>query len=454
MNQIKKAKAYLKRYGTKKLIWKVLEKQDKTEDYENNRIEEMVTESEMEQQRNAVFKNKVTISIVVPIYNTDPEKLIQTLYSVKQQTYSDWQLCIADAGEEKRKSVIDSVFGDDSRIKYISLKENFGISDNTNSALELATGEYVGFLDHDDILEPDALYEIMKKIDKGYEMIYTDEDKVSEGLDYYFAPYRKPDFNLNLLLSNNYICHFTVIKKSILDKMVGFRKEFDGAQDYDLFLRCIEKTDKIAHVPKILYHWRVGEDSTSSNPFAKEYAYEAGRRALEDYIDRNNIKGVRVEEMDDPGYYRIVCFKKGGYKVCTVVSHEITEPLCTHYLLLDSKMKINRGDIDRLLKRAYFTKADVVVPKIIKKGKYVYNGLAKTGKGHTPSLAGKPYWFKGKFNLGECNMDIQVAPSSGILIKRELYDESFKGKAFHINSMKGKYKGIKMVYAPEAAIYK
>ena len=167
MNKTEKVKAYLKRYGTKKLIWKVLEKKDKIEDYESDRIAEMVTESQMEEQRNATFRNTVTISILMPVFNTEPVKLTQTLNSVKQQTYAHWELCVADAGNEKRKNVIDSVFRDDSRIKYVSLKENFGISENTNCALELATGEYVAFLDHDDLLEPDALYEVMRRIDKG-----------------------------------------------------------------------------------------------------------------------------------------------------------------------------------------------------------------------------------------------------------------------------------------------
>ncbi len=454
MNKAEKINAYLEHYGIKKLVRKAWEKQDRKDNYDNDRIMETVTDEQMRLQRETHFNRKVTISIIMPVFNTETTGLIQTLNSVKQQTYSDWQLCIADAGNSKRKKIIDSVFGNDARVRYIDLKENGGISENSNEALKLAEGEYVGFLDHDDILEPDALFEVMRQIMKGQEIIYTDEDKVSEGLDYYFSPYRKPDFNLNLLLSNNYICHFTVIKKTILDKLSGFRSEYDGAQDYDLFLRCIEKTGKIAHIPKILYHWREGNSSTASNPFAKDYAYAAGKRALEAYLARNGKKGVIVKEADDPGFYRIICRKKGGYKVGTVINGVITEPLCTHYLLLDSDMAIHRDDIEKLLRRAYFTGADVVVPKIIKDGKYLYNGLAKTGTGHTQSLKGKPEWYRGPFNLAECCMDIHAAPSSGILIKKELYCDDFRKKKFHINSMKGKYAGIRMVYAPEAAVYR
>lgn len=455
MNGINKVKAYLKRYGVVKLCHKAIESRMNFNSYNIERLSEIITEEEIEEQKKHIFDRKPIISIVVPVYNTERDALIQTLNSVKSQTYPGWQLCIADAGNEKRKDVIDMVFQDDSRISYIDVPVNLGISGNTNKAMEAANGEYVAFLDHDDILEPDALFEIVCMIEKGFEIIYTDEDKVTDDLEFYYKPYRKPDFNKNLILSNNYICHFTVIKKSIVDEIGLLRSEYDGAQDYDYILRAIEKTEKIGHVARVLYHWRAGERSTSSNPFNKEYAFDAGKRALEDYIVRNGIGGVKVAQMDDPGYYRIRCGRKGNLSVSTVIDGQITNRDCDYYLLLDGNMIINNSDIDKMLKRAYFTGADVIVPKIITSdGRYLYNGIAKAGAGHTKSLAGKKAWFKGEFNLAITNMDVHVVPSIGILIKKQLYNKDFKGEKFHLNSLKGLYKGIRMVYAPESTIVK
>lgn len=455
MNDFNKFKAYLKRYGVVKLYHKAIENSMNFNAYNIDRMSEIVTDEEMEKQKKHVFTNPAVISIVVPVFNTEEDALVQTLNSIKGQTYPGWQLCIADAGDEKRKHIIDMVFPDDERISYVDVPVNLGISGNSNKAMEMARGEYIAFLDHDDILEPDALYEVMKMIEKGYEIIYTDEDKVTEDLDFYYKPYRKPDFNRNLILSNNYICHFTSIKKSIIDQIGMFKSEYDGAQDYDLILRAMEKTDKIGHIAKVLYHWRAGDRSTSSNPFNKEYAFDAGKRAIEDYLQRNGIEGVKVAQMDDPGYYRIRCGRKGNLSVSTVIDGEITNKDSDFYLLLEDGMIINNSDIDKMLKRAFFTGADVIVPKIITSdGRYLYNGIAKAGKGHTPSLAGKRAWFKGEFNLGITNMDIHVAPSTGILIKKELYGDIFKGEKFHINSLKGPFKGINMVYAPESTIVK
>lgn len=455
MNSFNRIGSYLKRYGVVKLYHKAIESRIGFNDHNEARLSEIVTDEELKNQTEQEFMNPVIISILVPVFNTDVDALKQTLNSVKNQSYGNWQLCIADAGDEKRKETIDEIFENDKRVTYIDVCENYGISGNTNKALETAVGQYVAFLDHDDILEPNALFEMMCMIEKGYEIIYSDEDKVSEDLEFYYKPYRKPDFNKNLILSNNYICHFTAIKKSIIDEVGMFRSEYDGAQDYDMILRAIEKTDKIGHIAKILYHWRAGGDSTSSNPFNKEYAFDAGKRAIEDYLRRNNIEGVKVAQMDDPGYYRIRCGRKGNLKVEVVIDGKLESDDCDFYLLLDKNMTVNRSDIDKLLKRAYFTGADIVVPKIITaEGNYDYNGVAKAGSGHTPSLKGKKSWYKGPFNLAVTNMDVHVAPRSGILIKKELYNEVLLQEGYHINALKGDFKGVKMVYAPEATIVK
>lgn len=454
MKITKKIKAYVNHYGILNLAHKVVEKQVYNTDYNNDRLEEIISDEEIEKQKNKELSYRPFISIIMPVFNPDRIAFVQTLNSIKEQTYGNFELCISDGGTEKRLDCIDHVFINDSRIKYISVDNNPGISENTNNALLLADGDIIALMDHDDVLEPNALYEMVQKFSEGYDMVYSDEDKVTQELDKYFAPYRKPDYNRNLLLSNNYICHLTMIKREIVSRVGHFRSEFDGAQDYDYFLRVIDVTENIGHVNKVLYHWRVGENSTSDNPFNKDYAYLAGKKALEAFITRNNIKGVKVAQMEDPGYYRIRCGRKGELTVTSIIDGVCNEKSSDYYLLLDSEMMINDEDIEKLLKRAYFTKADIVVPKIVKNGRYLYNGIAKAGNGHTINLKGKPEWFSGPFNLAKTNMDIVVAPSTGILIKKELYDEVLFSKDFHINTMKGRFRGARMVYAPEAIIAK
>lgn len=454
MNIFIKTKSYLKRYGVLNLIRKVTEKASRGFDISEEFVCENLTDEELLKQRNYKFLHSPVISIVMPVYNPDDRYFRQTLNSIKNQSYENWQLCIGDAGNNKKNKILEEVFGNDDRVKYLDIPVNYGISGNSNKALELATGEYIGLMDHDDILTSDALFMIVSKLNEGYDIVYTDEDKTDENLNRYFSVYRKPDFNLNLFLSNNYMCHFTVISKKIISEAGNFRSEYDGAQDYDLFLRCIEKTDRIGHINKVLYHWRTVGSSTSGNPFNKEYAFDAGKRALQDYILRNNIKGVKVAQMEDPGYYRIRCGRKGKLSLSMVVDGTITNDDSDYYLVLDENMKISSSDIDKMLKRAYFTGADIVVPKIIRNGRYEYNGRAYTGNGYTPSLKGKREWYKGQSNLGILNMDVNIVPAKGILIRKKLYDKYINHKGRYICNLKGSFKGVKMVYAPESVISK
>ena len=454
MNIFIKTKSYLKRYGVLNLLRKITEKASRGFDISEEFACENLTDEELLKQRNYKFLYSPVISIVMPVYNPDDRYFRQTLNSIKNQSYENWQLCIGDAGNNKKNKILEEIFGNDDRVKYLDIPVNYGISGNSNKTLELATGGYIGLMDHDDILTSDALFMVVSKINEGYDIVYTDEDKTDENLNRYFSVYRKPDFNLNLFLSNNYMCHFTVISKKIISEAGNFRSEYDGAQDYDLFLRCIEKTDRIGHVNKVLYHWRTVGGSTSGNPFNKEYAFDAGKRALQDYILRNNIKGVKVAQMEDPGYYRIRCGRKGKLSLSMVVNGAITNEDSDYYLVLDENMKISSSDIDKMLKRAYFTGADIVVPKIIKNGRYEYNGRAYTGNGYTPSLKGKREWYKGQSNLGILNMDVNIVPVKGILIRKKLYDKYINHKGRYICNLKGSFKGVKMVYAPESVISK
>lgn len=277
----------------------------------------------LRRQKHAAFAQKPLISIVIPLYCTPLPYLKELLESVRRQSYENWQLCLADGSpDDKAKEFIEKHYGREKRIVYRKLEENGGISVNTNEAVALAAGEYLMLCDHDDTLEPDALYEIVKAInDTGADVLYTDEDKVSMDGRHYFDPNFKPDFNLFRLRENNYICHIFVVKKSLTDETGLLRSEFDGAQDFDFILRCCEKAQKITHIPKVLYHWRCHMDSTAADPSSKAYAYEAGRKAVREHYQRLGID-AKVEMTERPGWYRSHVKVQGNPLVSVIIPNK------------------------------------------------------------------------------------------------------------------------------------
>ncbi len=302
---------YIKKHGVMKLYRKAQERLYR-DHLERNYSEWMFgmrpADSEKELQREHRFAWEPVISIVVPVYRTPEHYLREMIESVLSQTYGKLELVLADgSGEDaSAEQVIRGYVRQDGRVRYQRLEKNFGISGNTNAALALAAGDFIGFLDHDDLLEGHALFEIVKWLQEhpDTELLYTDEDKVSSDSGNYFQPHFKPDFNWELLKSNNYICHFLLVKRELAERMGGYRADFDGAQDYDYILRCCESAAQVGHISKVLYHWRTHSLSTAGNPESKIYAYEAGRRAVEEHLVRQGIDG-RVEQMDDPGFYRL-----------------------------------------------------------------------------------------------------------------------------------------------------
>lgn len=248
--------------------------------------------ADYDKQRNVKFDYKPLISISIPLYNTPMDFFEPLIKSIMNQTYSNFELCLADGSDDDRLGqYISKNYPNDNRINYIHLDKNLGIAGNTNKALEMATGEYVMLTDHDDLLEISALYEIVKVLndDSSIDIIYTDEDLV-DASGMIFSNYRfKPDFNLEMLRHLNYICHIFFVRKTIMDEVGGFREEYDGAQDFDMILRCVEKTDKIYHIPKVLYHWRAHEDSTAGNADSKQYAIDASVNALKAHYNRVGI---------------------------------------------------------------------------------------------------------------------------------------------------------------------
>lgn len=254
-----------------------------------------VTEAELSRQRKKHFSHDVKFSIVIPLYNTPLNFLKELLSSIQNQTYTNWEICFADGSTDDRLvKFFDKLTAEDSRIKYKKLSKNDGISGNTNEALKMAEGDYIVLADHDDLLAPNALYEFAAALEKdsGIEVLYSDEDKIDMEGKERFEPHFKPDFNIDLLCSVNYICHLFAVKKTVVDVIGNFRKEYDGAQDYDFIFRCVEQAKKVYHVPKILYHWRSHMNSTAENPESKLYAFEAGRRAIEAHFQRIGMEAT------------------------------------------------------------------------------------------------------------------------------------------------------------------
>lgn len=323
---IRKGFRYMKHYGPKE-FWIRLHERFEPEEipYGPWYRAYIPTEETLETQRKQKFDYSPLISIVVPAYQTPVEFLRQMIESLIVQTYSNWELCIVNASpdNEEMQKVLAEYSAGDSRVRFCNLKENLGIAENTNRAFAMTKGEFVGLLDHDDLLAPNALYEIVKILQDHpqADALYTDEDKVTTELDEHFQPHLKPDFNLDLLRSNNYICHFFVVRKSIVEKAGGFRKEFDGAQDYDFIFRCTENAGEVLHVPEILYHWRTHKASTADNPASKMYAFEAGKRAIEAHLERTGTKG-EVSHTQDLGFYRVKYPVQGKPLVSVIIPNK------------------------------------------------------------------------------------------------------------------------------------
>ena len=260
-------------------------------------------------------------SIVVPLYRTPKGYLKELIESIGAQTYVKWELCLADGSPDNKLEMFVRSYQDE-RIKYRYIGENLGISGNTNKAVEMATGDFIVLCDHDDLITPDALFEFAKEIvaDSEVDSIYSDEDKIDEKSYDVFDPSFKPDFNIDMLRSQNYICHLYGVRRELVEKYGMFNSEYDGAQDYDFILRMSEHSRKIAHVAKILYHWRTHQGSTALNPESKMYAYDAGARAIGAHYARvlPEIQIERIENGYTLGMYHTV-FKFNEYPLISVI---------------------------------------------------------------------------------------------------------------------------------------
>lgn len=256
-------------------------------------------------QHMETFVYRPLFSICIPVYNVEERWLKKCIESVRNQYYTNWQLCMADdcSTNKRVREILKEYEQGDERICVVYREENGHISRATNSALQIAEGEFLVLMDNDDVLAPNALYEVAKVLqeNRNLDILYSDEDKIDEN-GKRSNPYFKPEYCPDTLLSNNYISHLTVYRKKIVEQAGGFRTGVEGAQDYDLLLRAVELTNHIYHIPKILYHWRAIAGSTALDGGEKNYAYEAGKRALEDTIRRRKYSAKITETKNSPCY--------------------------------------------------------------------------------------------------------------------------------------------------------
>lgn len=257
-------------------------------------------EAERKRQQETKFSKNIKISILTPLYNTPEKFLREMIESVQAQTYGNWELCLADGSDAEHKNVGEICMeyaAKDSRVRYSKLEKNGGISANTNECLKLATGEYIGLFDHDDLLHPSVLYEYMKRIcDEGADYLYCDECTFqgSKGIDAMITLHFKPDFAIDNLRANNYICHFSVFDRRLLEGMELFRSQFDGSQDHDMILRLTAKAKHVVHVPKLMYYWRSHKGSTAADINSKSYAIEAARGAVADHLTNCGFRNFEI----------------------------------------------------------------------------------------------------------------------------------------------------------------
>ena len=325
----KKTYYYLKKNGLKAAVLAAMERLIKTENDDYQYI--APSKEELDRQKELSKGGELLFSILVPVYKTPEKYFREMIQSVLDQSYPHWELLLGDASPDDRLlAIVEEI--NDSRVKYIKIAENKGISANTNVILDEAGGQYIGLLDHDDVLTPDALFcvyeairnrvsradkacmeEISRNAGKVAKMIYSDEDKGDGEMEHFYDVNHKPTFDQDYLWSNNYICHFTVLEAGLM-KELRFRPEFDGAQDLDIFLRAARKIaeysentnndSQVLNISKVLYHWRCHMDSTAVNPQSKLYAYEAGKRAVEEDLRERGIEAL-VSHSKHLGFYQV-----------------------------------------------------------------------------------------------------------------------------------------------------
>lgn len=349
-----------------------------------------VTEEELERQRNTEFEFAPMISIIVATFNTKEEYLKEMIDSVRNQSYSNWQLCIGDGStNDSVEKYVKEHYGDDSRIVFKKLEKNYGISGNMNGALELVTGDYVGLFDHDDLLTPDCLYEFVASMQEvHHDCVYSDEDKLNDKTKKFEDPHFKPDFSIDLLCSHNYITHFFVVNMDIVRKVGGMRSEYDGSQDHDFIFRCVEQANSVHHVPKILYHWRMHPLSTAMDPESKMYCYTSGKKAIESHFKRIGIDAT-VEMLPRPLYGMYHC-------KYTVKDHPLVSILIPNYNHKD----LLKGCIESLMNVNTYSNMEIVIVENNSTEQEIFDYYKELEETYSNV---KVIYYEGDFNYSKIN---------------------------------------------------
>ena len=312
-----------------RLTWqKVLQTIYRSEVLSRAARQPLFSEAELSAQREHRFPAKIRFSIIVPVYNTPERFLREMIESVRAQTYADWELCLADgsdAAHPEAERICRKAARADRRIRYRKLEKNLGISANTNACLAMAEGDYIALLDHDDLLHPAALYEVMRAIcRREADFIYTDESTFRRTPEDAYQPHFKPDYAPDTLCGNNYICHFTVFRRSLLEEVGLFDPACDGSQDHDMVLRLTEKARRIVHIPEILYYWRAHPGSVAQDTGSKPYVIAAGVRSVEKRLARLGLEGTVSPVRPGLTIYRVRYKIRGTPKVSILI------PSCEH----------------------------------------------------------------------------------------------------------------------------
>ena len=340
------------------------------------------------------------ISIVVPTYNTDIGFLHECLDSVRAQVYENWELCIVDdaSPNEKVREIIEDYAKHDKRIKYKFLTANQHIAGATNEAAKLATGEFISLFDHDDILWPNALYEVVAALNENRDLdfLYSDEDKITEDRHEHLGPFFKPDWNPDFLHSVNYITHFSTVRKTVYDKLGGLRKEYNGAQDWDFFMRVAAETQAIHHIPKIVYSWRVHDLSTAKSTDSKPYVVAAQKQALlDDATRKGHPDAIAEQDKKHSGYWNVT------YPV-------VGEPLVSIVIPSKNQYKIVKRCVDSIYAKTTYKNFEIVLVDTGSTDKHVHAWYAKMLKAHDNFKLVD--WPEQPFSYSRsCNMGADVA---------------------------------------------
>ena len=483
MGVVNKAIAMLQEDGAAQLVHKVKKKvQGKI-----GKRKPLYTAAELEYQKTVQFSKDVLFSVLVPLYNTPENLLREMIDSVLAQTYGGWELCLADGSDEDHLYVgeVCGVYAaSDSRVKYKKLTENKGISGNTNACIEMASGNYIALFDHDDLLHPAALYEMMCVIcEKNADFIYTDEDSFHETPADAYSPHYKPDFAPDTLRSYNYICHFTAFSRELLNRVGGFRSEFDGSQDYDIFLRLTEQAQNIVHIPKILYYWRNHAGSVASNVSVKPYTMISAKKALTEHLERMGLRGVVKDsavlttyqidyELLEKPLVSIIVSDGGNTEKCiasilektTYPNYEINtqgEAAGEYYIFLDASAEIITPDwIERMLMYAQRSDVGAVGGMLWYPNDTVYSAGKIIGIGQTAGDAHNRYpkghdGYKFRMTIAQ---NYSAVSRACMMVRKELweafrFDPSFETLGDVDFCLRVREKGYLIVFTPYAEAY-